>query len=81
MRRGRAPEVKVCTLRVSDHEEDTFWGSDEKQDAEADNCPGPCARTLNGDMRCDMQRMIKKALSEGTIFVPRDNRKSERCKV
>lgn len=52
-----------------------------KTGCRVDNCPGPCARTLNGDMRRDMQRMIKKALSEGTIFVPRDNRESGRCKV
>lgn len=75
VRRGRTPEVKVCTLRVSDHEEDTFRGSDSwtKTGCRADNCPGPCARTLNGDMPSDMQKMIKKMLSEETIFRSKDN--------
>lgn len=75
MRRGRTPEVKVCTLRVSDYEEDTFRGSDSwtKTGCWADNCPEPYARTLNGDTRSDMQRMIKKALSEGAIFRSKDN--------
>jgi len=75
VRRGRAPEVKVCTLHVSDHEEDTFRGTDSwtKTGCRADNCPGPYARTLNGDTRSDMQRMIKKALSEETIFRSKDN--------
>lgn len=52
-----------------------------KQDASEITVPSPCARTLNGDMLADMQRMIKKALSEGMIFSSRARGKGKEREV